>query len=405
MRKIAVINQKGGVGKTTSCCNIGAAIASTGKRVLLIDLDPQAHLSMHVGADPFPDRPSIYDVLTDSLPLADATIRLHDTLHLIPSHIDLAAAEMELVSTMGREVILRDALPQIAGQYDVLMMDCPPSLGVLTINGLAAASEVFIPLQPHFLALQGVGKLLETIELVEKRINPKLAVSGIILCMYEAGTRLAAEVTSDLTEFIQAARETNKPWSRADVFKTFIRRNIKLAESPGYGKTIFDYAPSSNGAKDYAALTAEVLGLQHLTVEPTRNAEPPRGARADDKHQRSTGSGDESPPPEHADASTMQDAGVTPLNIAGRIVTGPDDLAANDDSAANSVNDAASPNAANINSAHPNDEESFTTDSARNTGEAVTQSPAPATPAALKGARIPIQFDEATDSEPEAQLG
>ena len=278
MRQIAVINQKGGVGKTTTTCNVGAAIASTGRRVLLIDLDPQAHLTMHLGIEPDSDRPSIYDVLTDNRPAADTIVTVRDNLDLIPSHIDLAAAEMELVSVMGREVVLREALQAHQEQYDFMMIDCPPSLGVLTINGLAAMREVFIPMQAHFLALQGMGKLLESIRLINTRINPDLRVGGIIFCMYESATRLAGEVATDLASFLEGSRGTDMPWADARQFNTAIRRNVKLAECPSYGQTIFDYAPRSNGAIDYAALTAEILGLDELTVpvatQPAATEEP-----------------------------------------------------------------------------------------------------------------------------------
>jgi chromosome partitioning protein len=261
MRRIAVINQKGGVGKTTSCCNIGAMIAAAGHRVLLIDLDPQAHLTMHLGVEPDGDKPSIYNVLTDNVPLAEAFVEVRPNLTLVPSHIDLAAAEMELVTVMGREVILRDALAKDGRAFDFLVIDCPPSLGVLTINGLAAVHEIVVPMQPHFLALQGVGKLLETIGLVRDRINRELVVSGIVLCMYEAGTRLAGEVSADLAAFLEQSRGADVPWSEAVVYRTIIRRNIKLAECPSHGQTIAEYAPHSNGAIDYAAVTAEILGV------------------------------------------------------------------------------------------------------------------------------------------------
>jgi chromosome partitioning protein len=178
----------------------------------------------------------------------------------------LAAAEMELVSVMGREVVLSEALQAAGEPFDVLMIDCPPSLGVLTINGLAAVQEVLIPMQPHFLALQGVGKLLESISLIHNRINRGIRVAGIILCMYEAGTRLAGEVAADLAGFLEASRDSDKPWSNARVFDTIIRRNIKLAECPSHGQTIFEYAMRSNGAADYARLAEEVFGISAASI-------------------------------------------------------------------------------------------------------------------------------------------
>ena len=264
MRRIAIINQKGGVGKTTSTVNIGAALARAGHRVLMIDLDPQAHMTLHLGLNPADDLPGIYQLLTGSTSIALARTRVANNFWVVGASIDLAAAEVELVSVVGREVILRDLLEQHAGngvtseKYDYVLMDCPPSLGVLTLNGLCAAREVIIPLQPHYLALQGLSKLLETVALVNRRINADLVVSGVAICMKEAGTRLGAEVVEDVRSFLAAARNTPVPWSSARLFETMVRRNIKLAEAPSYGQSIFDYALDSNGAKDYEMLAAEI---------------------------------------------------------------------------------------------------------------------------------------------------
>jgi chromosome partitioning protein len=270
MRSIAVINQKGGVGKTTTVANLGVALARMGQRVLLVDLDPQAHLSLHLGIEPNKVNLTIYQVLTELLPVEQALVAVSDQLHLVPSHIDLAAAEMELASAVGRDLILRDQLAQLQGQYDILLIDCPPSLGLLTINALAAADEVFIPLQPHFLALQGLSKLLKTVSLVTQRLNPGLRVSGILLCMYESNTRLAAEVVDNIRTFLDAGRGKTLPWSKAIFFRTRIRRNIKLAESPSHGESIFEYGPKTAGAVDYHKLAREVLGLS----EPEGESEP-----------------------------------------------------------------------------------------------------------------------------------
>lgn len=272
MRRIAVINQKGGVGKTTTVANLGVALARMGQRVLLVDLDPQAHLSLHLGVEPSQVNLTVYQVLTEMLPIEQARIAVSDMLHLVPSHIDLAAAEMELASAVGRDLILRDQLAQLQGQYDILLMDCPPSLGLLTINALAAADEVFIPLQPHFLALQGLSKLLKTVSLVTQRLNPGLRVSGVLLCMYESNTRLAAEVVENIRTFLEAARGKTLPWSKAVLFRTRIRRNIKLAESPSHGESIFEYGPKTAGAVDYNKLAREMLGLYEPEAAP--EAEP-----------------------------------------------------------------------------------------------------------------------------------
>jgi chromosome partitioning protein len=313
MRRIAVINQKGGVGKTTTTVNLAAALAAAGKRVCVLDLDPQAHASTHLGAEPDGKSPSLYDVLVSNTPLATVRREVAPNLFLCPSDIDLAAAEVELAGIVGREVILREALAADAAQphppgpplpggeggdgpldgaapgsritgsqeagrsghpsppgggagggvsaFDYLLMDCGPSLGVLTLNALAAADEVFIPLQPHFFALHGLSKLLETTALVARRINPGVKVSGIVICLYDAATKLAQEVVTDLAAFLDQSRSANVPWAAAKVFDTRIRRNVKLAECPSHGKSIFAYAPRSPGAADYAALANEVLGV------------------------------------------------------------------------------------------------------------------------------------------------
>ncbi len=260
MRRIAIINQKGGVGKTTTAVNLAAALARCGQRVCVLDLDPQAHATTHLGIEPDGKAPSMYDVLIDSRPLAEVRRKVADNLWVAGSDINLAAAEVELAGVVGREVILRDLLLQDEGAFDFVFMDCAPSLGVLTLNALAAANEVFIPLQPHFLALHGMGKLFETTALVSKRINPALKVTGIVLCLYESSTRLAQEVLRDLQEYLDKARGTTAPWAKARIFGTRIRRNIKLAECPSFGQSIFGYAATCHGAEDYTALAKEVLG-------------------------------------------------------------------------------------------------------------------------------------------------
>ncbi len=259
MRRIAVINQKGGVGKTTTSVNLSAALARLGYRVCLFDLDPQAHATTHLGLTPTGDGPSMYDVLVNSRALSEVRRPVGENLWLAGSDIDLAAAEVELAGVIGREVILRDALEQDGEEYDYLLMDCGPSLGVLTLNALAAAQEVLIPLQPHFLALHGLGKLLETTALVSRRINPKLQVTGVLLCMYESTTKLAQEVASNLSAYLEQSRGRSVPWSKARLFETRIRRNVKLAEAPSFGQSIFGYAPNCPGASDYLALAREML--------------------------------------------------------------------------------------------------------------------------------------------------
>src|SRR5947199_2969726 len=225
MRRIAIINQKGGVGKTTTAVNLAAALAEAGQRVCVLDLDPQAHATTHLGIEPDGKAPSMYDVLVNSRPIAEVRQRVEDNLWVAPSDINLAAAEVELAGVVGREVILRDLLLQDEGAFDFVLMDCAPSLGVLTLNALAAAGEVFIPLQPHFLALHGMSKLFETTALVAKRINPSLKVTGVVLSLYEPNARLGREVINDLQSYLDRSRGTNAPWAKARIFTTRVRRN------------------------------------------------------------------------------------------------------------------------------------------------------------------------------------
>src|SRR3954465_360487 len=208
MRIIALMNQKGGGGKTTPTVNLGAALAEYGKRVCLIDLDPQAHLTINYGVEPTPEIASLFDVLVGGLPLLDALLGIDKGIALVPSSIDLAAAEIELVSVLGRELLLKKrieaAIADASGEfgYDYVLLDCPPSLGLLTLNGLAVADEVLIPMQPQFLPLQGVAKLLETVQLVNRRMNPNLKVSGIVLTLFDSQTKLSNEVVAELKGFI-----------------------------------------------------------------------------------------------------------------------------------------------------------------------------------------------------------
>jgi chromosome partitioning protein len=271
MRTIALMNQKGGVGKTTTTVNLGAALAELGKKVCLIDLDPQAHLTINYGVDPVLDMVNLYNVLVEDRPILEALRQIDSRIWLVPSSIDLAAAEIELVSVLGREMLLKKRIEAARAEaaagngpgfeFDFVLLDCPPSLGLLTLNALAVATEVLIPMQPHFLAMQGVAKLLETVQLVNKRMNPGLKVSGIVLTLFDSQTKLSNEVVSELNGFIDSGQGKTVPWSGAKVYRSKIRRNIKLAESPSFGEHIIQYDPGSNGAADYRALARELLGL------------------------------------------------------------------------------------------------------------------------------------------------
>lgn len=261
MRSIAIINQKGGVGKTTTAVNLSAALAAQGLRVGLIDMDPQAHASLHLGVAPEQGRLSVYDLLTSDTMLADVWQPVSDNLCVAPSNIDLAAAEVELAGVVGRELILRDKLAAAADKFDYVLIDCPPSLGILTINALSAVDDVFLPLQPHFLALHGLSKLLQTINLVAQRLNNRLQLAGVVFCLYDSATKLAAEVTSDVQHFFEDARSKQGAWQGVHLFQTRIRRNIRLAESPSFGQSIFAYSPQSAGAEDYQKLSAEMIAM------------------------------------------------------------------------------------------------------------------------------------------------
>jgi chromosome partitioning protein len=281
LRSIAVANQKGGVGKTTTAVNLAVALARSGQRTCLIDLDPQAHATLHLGVTPGDHGVSAFDLLAGDEPLSAATVPVDDRLSIVASHIDLSAVEMALAGKPGRETILRQRLladsrcaPERGGDdaFDYLVVDCPPSLGVLSLNAMAAVGEVLLPLQPHFLALHGLSKLLETIELVADHVNPNLRLLGVVLCLYDAGTRLAGEIGRDIESFFAAPGQAHPSWRQARVFGTRVRRTIRLAEAPSFGQSIFDYAPTSHGAIDYAALADEVVQAAADEAVPIRSA-------------------------------------------------------------------------------------------------------------------------------------
>ncbi|MCK4910345.1 MAG: ParA family protein [Thermodesulfovibrionales bacterium] len=246
MPVIAVINQKGGVGKTTSVVNLGAGLARLDKRVLVVDLDPQAHLTYSLGVQAHELDLTIYNVLKGEASLEETFVE-RDGLHLVPSSLDLSGAEMEFAMEAGREFLLRESLAGIK-EYDFVFLDCPPSLGLLSLNALTSAHEVYIALQSEFLALQGLSRLLETIEKTRQRLNHQLEITGIIATRHDGRKVLNQEVAEKIREHFGEK-----------VFSTFIRDNISLAEAPSFGRSIFEYRPGSRGAEDYMSLCREIL--------------------------------------------------------------------------------------------------------------------------------------------------
>jgi len=254
-RIIALVNQKGGVGKSTTAVNLGAALAVEGRRVLVVDCDPQGNTTTGFGIEKHGMQRDIYNVLLQEANVDEVAVRTEiDTLTLVPATINLAGAEIELVSALSRETRLRQALLPIATRYDFVLIDCPPSLGLLTINALTAAEEIIIPVQAEYYALEGLSQLTAVVRRVREALNPTLHVSGVLVTMFDGRTRLALEVLDELEKFFPE-----------QMFKTQIPRNIRLSEAPSFGKPVILFDVKSRGAQAYIALAKELLGA-HAAV-------------------------------------------------------------------------------------------------------------------------------------------
>lgn len=249
---ISVTNQKGGVGKTTTCVNLASYIADTGRRVLLIDMDPQGNACSSLGVEIEKGKNSIYEVLLGEVDIKDAIYpSVLKTLSVIPSTVDLSGAEVDLVYVDNREKVLKEALKEIKEDYDFIFIDCPPSLGLLTVNALTATDTIIIPIQCEYFALVGLGQLMNTVRLIKKHLNPEIEIEGVLLTMKDNRSNLVAQVSEEIRKYFETK-----------VYDTYIPRNIRLAESPSHGKPILLYDSKSKGAIAYKALSEEFLRKQ-----------------------------------------------------------------------------------------------------------------------------------------------
>ena len=247
---LAIVNQKGGVGKTTTTVNLGAGLAAKGKKVLLVDVDPQGNATSGLGFDKRSLEKTTYDAIINEEPIANIILPTgRNKYSICPANIQLAGAEVELVNAMSREGYLKRALTSVRSDYDFILLDCPPSLGLLTVNSLTAADGVIVPIQSEFYALEGVTQLMETINIVHKHLNPGLEVFGVVITMFDSRTQLSGQVAAEVKKYFGDR-----------MFRTMIPRNVRLSEAPSHGKWIGEYDPKSKGAECYASLAREVLG-------------------------------------------------------------------------------------------------------------------------------------------------
>jgi chromosome partitioning protein len=263
-RVVAVVNQKGGVGKSTTAVNLGAALAEIGRKVLVMDLDPQGNASTGLGIDPARRRVGTYQILSQGASAGEAVMETSvPGVWAIPSTIDLAGAEIELVGQISRETRLARAIEPVVASYDFVLLDCPPSLGLITVNALTAADELIVPIQCEYYALEGLGQLLRNVRLIQQNLNPQLRLTGIVLTMYDRRTKLSEQVVAEVRRYFGPR-----------VYDTIIPRTVRLSEAPGYGRPITAYDSSSKGAKAYRRLAREFLARE-ATDEPLPDAEPP----------------------------------------------------------------------------------------------------------------------------------